>query len=197
MNDTLTLTMMWTDWFNLFKHFASISIASVGGPLVMLPAIHHFLVEQQSWLTDAQFRASIVIAQASPGPNVMFVALMGWNIGLNAGGFGWAAFSAILCMMGILLPSSLLIFVTARWVQKHQNLRAVRAFKLGLSPVVISMMIAAGWLLATANTTMTHDWPLWVVAAVAAVIVYRTKVHMLYLLAIGAVLGASGLLTVA
>jgi chromate transporter len=196
MNDTLTLAMLWTDWFNLFKHFASISIASVGGPLVMLPAVHQFLVEQQNWLTDAQFRASIVIAQASPGPNVMFVALMGWNIGLNAGGFGWAAFSAIICMVGILLPSSLLIFVTARWVQKHQHLRAVRAFKLGLSPVVISMMIAAGWLLATANTTMTHDWPLWVVAAVTTLIVYRTKVHMLFLLAIGAALGASGLLTV-
>jgi chromate transporter len=196
MNDTLTLAMLWTDWFNLFKHFASISIASVGGPLVMLPEVHQFLVEQQNWLTDAQFRASIVIAQASPGPNVMFVALMGWNIGLNAGGFGWAAFSAIICMMGILLPSSLLIFVTARWVQKHQHLRAVRAFKLGLSPVVISMMIAAGWLLATANTTLTHDWPLWVVAAVTTLIVYRTKVHMLFLLAIGAALGASGLLTV-
>lgn len=196
MNDTLTLAMLWTDWFNLFKHFASISIASVGGPLVLLPEVHHFLVEQQSWLTDAQFRASIVIAQASPGPNVMFVALMGWNIGLNAGGFGWAAFSAVICMVGILLPSSLLIFVTARWVQKHQDLRAVRAFKLGLSPVVISMMIAAGWLLATANTTVTRDWPLWVVAAVTALIVYRTKVHMLYLLAIGAVLGASGVLTV-
>lgn len=196
MNETLTLAMLWTDWFNLFKHFASISIASVGGPLVLLPEIHHFLVEQKSWLTDAQFSASVVIAQASPGPNVMFVALMGWNIGLNAGGFGWAGFSAVICMLGILMPSSILIFVTASWVQKHQHLRAVRAFKLGLSPVVISMMVAAGWLLATANTDGVRDWPLWLVAAMSAVIVYRTKVHMLLLLAIGAVLGASGLLVV-
>lgn len=194
MNDTLTLAMLWTDWFNLFKHFASISIASVGGPLVLLPEIHHFLVDQNNWLTDAQFSASVVIAQASPGPNVMFVALMGWNIGLNAGGFGWAAFSALICMVGILMPSSILIFVTARWVQKHQNLRAVRAFKLGLSPVVISMMVAAGWLLATANTDGWRDWPLWLLAAISAVVVYRTKVHMLLLLAIGAALGASGLL---
>jgi chromate transporter len=194
MNETLTLAMLWTDWFNLFKHFASISIASVGGPLVLLPEIYHFLVDKQSWLTDAQFSASVVIAQASPGPNVMFVALMGWNIGLNAGGFGWAAFSALICMAGILLPSSVLIFFTARWVQKNQELRAVRAFKLGLSPVVISMMVAAGWLLATANTEGVRDWPIWLLAAVTAAIVYRTKVHMLLLLAIGAVLGASGLL---
>jgi chromate transporter len=194
MNETLTLAMLWTDWFNLFKHFASISIASVGGPLVLLPEIYHFLVDKQSWLTDAQFSASVVIAQASPGPNVMFVALMGWNIGLNAGGFGWAVFAALICMAGILLPSSVLIFFTARWVQKNQELRAVRAFKLGLSPVVISMMVAAGWLLATANTEGVRDWPIWLLAAVTAAIVYRTKVHMLLLLAIGAVLGASGLL---
>ncbi len=194
MNETLTLAMLWTDWFNLFKHFASISIASVGGPLVLLPEIYHFLVDKQSWLTDAQFSASVVIAQASPGPNVMFVALMGWNIGLNAGGFGWAAFSALICMAGILLPSSVLIFFTARWVQKNQELRAVRAFKLGLSPVVISMMVAAGWLLATANADGVREWPLWLLAAVTAAIVYRTKVHMLLLLAIGAALGASGLL---
>ncbi|MDN3986960.1 chromate transporter [Zwartia vadi] len=196
MNETLSVAMLWTDWFNLFKHFASISIASVGGPLVLLPEIYHFLVNQQNWLTDEQFSASVVIAQASPGPNVMFVALMGWNIGLNAGGFGWAAFSALLCMAGILLPSSVLIFVTARWVQAHQNLRAVRAFKLGLSPVVISMMVAAGWLLATANTDGLRHWPLWLLAAVTALIVYRTKIHMLLLLAIGAALGASGLLVV-
>ena len=194
MNDTLTLTMLWTDWLALFKHFATISIASVGGPLVLLPEIHKFLVVQQSWLTDAQFSASIVIAQASPGPNVMFVALMGWNIGLNAGGFAWAGFSALVCMMGILIPSSVLIFLTANWVQKHRELRAVRAFKLGLSPVVIAMMVAAGWLLATANTDSVSDWPVWVLAAVAAVFVLRTKVHMLYLLAAGAALGASGLL---
>ncbi len=196
MNDTLTLAMLWTDWFNLFKHFASISIASVGGPLVLLPEIHHFLVDQQSWLSEAQFSASVVIAQASPGPNVMFVALMGWNIGLNAGGFGWAAFSALICMVGMLLPSSMLIFFTAGWVHKNQNLRAVRAFKLGLSPVVISMMVAAGWLLATANTNGVRDWPLWLLAAVTTVIVYRTKIHMLLLLAIGAALGASGLLVI-
>jgi chromate transporter len=48
--------------------------------------------------------------------------------------------------------------------------------------------------LATANTDGVRDWPLWLLAAVTTVIVYRTKVHMLLLLAIGAALGASGLL---
>ena len=47
--------------------------------------MHRYLVGSQHWLSDAQFNASIAIAQAAPGPNVLFVALIGWHVGLNAG----------------------------------------------------------------------------------------------------------------
>jgi chromate transporter len=47
--------------------------------------MHRFLVEQHHWLTQAQFNAVDRLAQAAPGPNVLFVALMGWNVGMNAG----------------------------------------------------------------------------------------------------------------
>jgi chromate transporter len=41
-----------------------------------------------------------------------------------------------------------------------------------------------------------HDWPLWVLTAVVALIVWRTKINMFWLLGIGALLGASGVLAV-
>ena len=178
----------------MFRHFLSYSIVSIGGPLVLLPEMRQYLVTEQHWLTDGQFSASIVLAQAAPGPNILFVALMGWNIGLNAGGFLAALGGALLCMVGIMLPSSTVVFVTAGWVQRNRDLRAVRAFKQGMGPVVIAMLIASGWTLATANTEASRDWSLWLVTAVATLVVWRTKIPMLWLLAAGAVLGASGLL---
>ena len=36
------------------------------------------------------------------------------------------------------------------------------------------------------------DWPLWLLAAVSTVVVWRTKTHLLILLAVGAALGAIG-----
>ena len=42
--------------------------------------MHRYLVSDMGWLTDAQFTASIAIAQASPGPNLLFVTVMGWQI---------------------------------------------------------------------------------------------------------------------
>jgi len=187
------VVMLWADWWDLFQHFLSYSIASIGGPLVLLPEMHHFMVTEQHWLTDGQFSASIVLAQAAPGPNILFVALMGWNIGLNAGGYLAGFGGAFLCMVGMLLPSSAVVFITAGWVQRNRDLKAVRAFKQGMSPIVIAMLIASGWTLATANTEAAHDWPLWLITTATTLIVWRTKIPMLWLLAAGAVLGASGL----
>ena len=88
-------------------------------------------LEQQHWLTDAQFNASIALAQASPGPNLLFVALLGWNVGLNAGGWATGLLGVLLSLMGILVPSTALTYAAAQWGQRNRELRAVRAFKQG------------------------------------------------------------------
>jgi chromate transporter len=186
--------MLWADWLDLLQHMLMFSAVSVGGPLAMVSEMHRYIVTEQHWLTDIQFNASVVIAQAAPGPNVLFVALLGWNIGMNVGGYGTAFFALLVSMIGILLPSSTMIFITSRWVYRNRDRRLVRAFKQGMSPVVISMLIASGWILATANTEAKHDWPLWLVTIITTLLVLRTKLHMFLLLAAGAVLGSLGLL---
>jgi chromate transporter len=197
MSTAYPIIMQLSDWFELFRQFLYYSIVSISGPLVLIPEMRNFLVNQQHWLTDAQFSASIVLAQAAPGPNILFVALMGWNVGLNTGSVLAALGGGLLCMIGILLPSSLVVFITAGWVQRNSHLIAVRAFKQGMGPVVIALLIASGWTLATADTHAAHDWPLWLVTAITTVLVWRTKIPMLWLLAAGGVLGASGILSLA
>lgn len=197
MSTAYPIIMQLSDWFELFRQFLYYSIVSISGPLVLIPEMRNFLVNQQHWLTDAQFSASIVLAQAAPGPNILFVALMGWNVGLNTGSVMAALGGGLLCMIGILLPSSLVVFITAGWVQRNSHLIAVRAFKQGMGPVVIALLIASGWTLASADTYAAHDWPLWLVTAITTVLVWRTKIPMLWLLAAGGVLGASGILSLA
>ena len=80
------IVMQWHDWLSLLAQFMMLSLLSVSGAITTVPDMHRYLVDQNRWLTDAQFTSSIAIAQAAPGPNVLFVGLMGWNVGLNAGG---------------------------------------------------------------------------------------------------------------
>ena len=192
MSEPVQLVFGAGEWLALFLHYLSLSLLSIGGAITTAPDMHRFLVDKQHWLTDAQFNASIAIAQAAPGPNVLFVALLGWNVGLNAGGLPAGLLGVFLALLGILIPSTTLTYVAAQWGHRNRELRAVRAFKQGMAPIVVALLIATSWILAAANGSQLKDWPVWLVTAATALIVWRTKIHLLWLLGAGALLGWFG-----
>ena len=193
MSESLQLVFGTREWVELFLHYLSLSLLSIGGAITTAPDMHRFLVDKQHWLSDAQFNASIAIAQAAPGPNVLFIALLGWNVGLNAGGMPAGLLGVFLALLGILIPSTTLTYVAAQWGHRNRELRAVRAFKQGLAPIVVALLIATSWILAAANGSQLKDWPAWLLTAATALIVWRTKIHLLWLLGAGALLGWFGL----
>jgi len=190
----MSITLTASDWLSLFVHYLALSLLSVGGAITTAPDMHRYLVKEQSWLSDAQFNASVAIAQSAPGPNVLFVGLLGWNVGLNAGGVPLAFLGLLVTMLGILAPSTTLTYLAARWGHENRELRAVRAFKQGMVPIVIALLVATGWILATGSEYKVRDWPVWLVAVVSAVVVWRTRIHLLWLLGAGAALGWFGFL---
>ena len=192
MNPPLQLVLSAADWLNLFGHYLMLSLMSIGGAISTTSEMHRFLVEQHGWLTQAQFNESIAIAQAAPGPNVLFVALMGWNVGMNAGSYAAAYFGVLVTMVGIMLPSTTLTYVAAQWGYRNRDLRPVRAFKQGMAPLVIGLLLATGWLLGSASGNPGKDWKLWLLSLACTLLVWRTRIHLLWLLAAGAALGALG-----
>ena len=200
MISATAITMTSADWLALFVHFLSLSLLSIGGAITTAPDMHRYLVDERHWLSDAQFTGSIALAQAAPGPNLLFIALLGWTVGVNAAG-GTAAGSAawgtgllgvLLAMVGILLPSTTLTFTAARWGHRNREVRAVRAFKQGMAPIVVALLGATGWLLASAQGASVAHWQLALLTFATALIVWKTRIHMLWLLGIGAVAGAMG-----
>jgi chromate transporter len=161
--------------------------------------MHRFLVLDHGWLNDTQFNAAVAIAQAAPGPNVLFVGLMGWTLGLNSGGGIEQGLDAILLglmglglsMVGILLPSSLLTWWATRWARHNKNLSAVRAFKLCLIPLVMGLLLATAWTLARGTSQGQAAPVFWGLTALSTLLVWRTRIHMLWLLGAGALVGAT------
>jgi chromate transporter len=189
MNESLHLTLQHADWIAMFVQFLMLSLLSVGGAISTTSDMHRYLVDQNHWLTQPQFNASIAIAQAAPGPNVLFVALMGWNVGANTGSMWAALLGMCMTMTGILLPSTTLTYLAARWGHRNRELRAVRAFKLGMAPIVIALLISTGWILATGNGGFIGEWRLWMLTIASIILIWRTRIHILWLIAAGAVLG--------
>lgn len=183
------LVLGWNDWLGLFGHYLMLSLMSVGGAISTSPEMHRYLVDRQHWLSQVQFNESIALAQAAPGPNVLFVALMGWHVGMNTGSMGAALLGVAVTMLGIMIPSTVLTFTASQWGHRNRDLRAVRAFKLGMAPVVIALMLSTSWILGSASGNAASDWRLWLLALVSCVVLWRTRLHILWMLGAGALLG--------
>ena len=181
-----------TDWLVFLGQFALLSMLSVGGAITVASDLHRSLVDGHHWLTDAQFAGSIALAQAAPGPNVLFIGLVGWQVGQNAGGWSLAVFGLVLAMLGALVPSSVLTLLTTRWARQHREDRGVRAFKQGMAPLVVGMMAATATVLLAAQGGPRDHPSHWLLALATTGIVWRTRIHLLWLLGAGALLGAFG-----
>jgi chromate transporter len=188
----MSVSLTAADWLSIFLNFMGLSLLAVGGGLTVAPAMHRYLVLQNGFLTDTQFTSSMALAQVAPGPNMLFVALMGWNVGMNAGGMCWALLGALLCMLAIVLPSSILTLLATRWAQKNQNRREVRAFKQGMAPLVVALVLSTAWVLISAIASNSAGWSLLGFGVAALFVLWKTKIHLLWVLASGALLGAMG-----
>jgi chromate transporter len=169
------------DWWPLFAHFLAMSMLSIGGALTTAPEMHRYLVEQRGWLNDAQFSAGIALAQAAPGPNLIFVPVLGHAIAGLPG--------AAVALAGMLLPSTTLALLVSRWGRKRRQTLGVRAFVAGMAPLTIGLLLAAGTVLAAPQDR--HAGAAMLIAA-TIVLSVTTKISPVWLIAVGAVAGAFG-----
>jgi chromate transporter len=186
----LHIVLGWHDWVTVLAHYMMLSLVSIGGAISTSSEMHRFLVEQHHWLTQQQFNDAIAIAQAAPGPNVLFVALMGWHVGMNAGGVKLALLGVATMMIGLMTPSTILTYLAAQWGHRNRELRAVRAFKQGMAPIVIALLLSTAWILGSTGGTELSNWPLWLLSIASMLVIWRTRLHILWVLGAGALLGA-------
>lgn len=168
-------------WLTLFRHFLTLSLMSIGGAVTLLPEMHQRLVVEGHLLSEADFTAAVALAQAAPGPNVLFVALMGWY----SAGLGGALSS----LLGVMVPSTTLALTASRWVASRREQLGVRAFQAGMLPVTVGLLLATGWLLAPSWHTPRGL----LLSVVVTLLVWRTRVSLIWLVVGGATLGALGL----
>jgi chromate transporter len=176
-----TVVLGFGDWLGLFAQFLMLSMLAVGGAMATAPDMHRYMVVEHGWLSDAQFTSSIAIAQAAPGPNLLFVAVLGWNV---AGLAGTAA-----TMLGILIPSTTLAITATRWGSQRRDSRGVRAFTAGMAPLTLGLLLATGYVLTEPSR---HSAGALALVAITVLAVGRFNVSPIWMVALGALVGALG-----
>ncbi|XLZ70015.1 chromate transporter [Massilia sp. SR12] len=169
----------------LALHLALLSLTAIGGGVVLVaPDVHHFVSVQNHWLTDQQFASAYALAQAAPGPNLMFVTLIGWMIK------GWLG--AAVVTLAAILPSTCLVLALGTFINRHGGGqgRWAGALRDALAPLASGMLAGAAWTFLSVSGTGWRGIALALAAATAA---YATKLNPVWLIVLGAAAGAAGL----
>ena len=161
--------------------FSLLSLITVGGVVTVLPEMHRNVVEVHGWMSGAEFAQLFALAQASPGPNILVVSLIGWKVAGLAG--------AVVATGAVCAPSSILTYVVSRIWQRFRGNRWRDLIEDGLVPVTVGLMLAGGYLLTRAAD---HSALAFAITGVTAATVLATRIHPLWLLGAGGLLGLAG-----
>jgi chromate transporter len=167
--------------FDLFLEFALLSFVAFGGATALLPEMHRVVVEQHQWLDETTFTHLYAIAQAAPGPNVLVVTLIGWKVAGLAG--------ALTATLAMCLPMSVVIYLLIdRW-EGFAGTRWQKAISLGVAPLAVGLVFSGASLIGQSAGLGLAGAAL---VLVTVVLNLKTRIHPLYFIVAGALLGLLG-----
>jgi chromate transporter len=167
----------------LALHFALLSLMAIGGVSSILPDMQRYVVEANHWLSDRQFADIYALGQAAPGPNMMFVTLLGWQLS------GWSG--AFVATLALIFPPILLTLGVTHLHANNPDAPLGRAIRGGLGPIAIGLTLSSGWILAQ---SADHSWRTALLTLLTLALMLRTRVNPVWLIAAGAIAGVAGVL---
>jgi chromate transporter len=167
----------------LALHFALLSLMAIGGVSSILPDMQRYVVDANHWLSATAFADAYALGQAAPGPNMMFVTLLGWQLQ------GWAG--AIVATLAMISPPIVLTLAVTRLSANNADAPLGRAIRDGLGPIAIGLTLASGWILAQ---SADHDWRGALLTLATVALMLRTRLNPIWLILAGALAGMSGML---
>jgi chromate transporter len=123
--------------------FAQLSVVAFGGGNTVLPEMQRQVVDIHGWMSARDFAALYALAQAAPGPNMMVVPLVGWQV---AGLPGLAVASA--AKFG---PSSMITGLALHAWERFRDRPWRGHVQAGLVPVTVGLVAASAALIVEAT----------------------------------------------
>jgi chromate transporter len=150
---------------NLALSFSLLSLLAVGGGTAVLPEMQSLLAHQFG-IDHTQFVHIYSIGQLAPGPNMLMVLVIGYQL---AGLFG-----AGIVLLSFFLPSSILCFYIGRLWNRFGENPWRRSIQNALEPISIGLMASGVYAVAKASIVGGITAAL---ALVSFYLILRTKIN--------------------
>ena len=176
---TSSLGMMLTKLsaFKVFFVFLKVGAILYGSGYVLFAYLDAELVTR-GWLTRAELIDAIAVGQFTPGPVLSTSTFIGYQLSGFPG--------ALAATTGIFLPSFLFVLILNPYIPKMRNSKILRYFLDAVNVAAVAVMLSV--LIVMAKETLL-DWRGIVIALIAAVLVFKTKVSPIWIIIMGSALG--------
>ena len=163
--------MYWT----LFITFVRIGAFTIGGGYAMLPLIEREVVDR-GWMSKEEFIDLFAVAQSLPGVFAVNISIfVGYKLKKLTG--------SVICALGTILPSFLIILAIALFfTQFRENEWVEKAFK-GLRPAVVALIAVP--VITTARSLRLRGWVL-VIPVVVALSIWLLSLSPVYIIIVAA-----------
>ena len=177
------------DFVQLFLTFLKIGAVLYGSGYVLLAFLHGDFVEDLGWLSENQLLDAVAVGQLTPGPLFTTASFVGYVSGHEfLGSTQGALIASALATVGIFLPSFLFVAVVNPWIPR---LRESQLMSVVLDCVVSVAMGLMGAVAIYLGTAALIDVPTLAAAALALLLLWRTKINSVWLILGGAVFGVA------
>lgn len=187
-------------FFCLIAVFFYIGLITIGGGQVGITIMQQVLVDEFKLLDVEKFFNMVAISEATPGP-------IGINMATYIGTELYGVFGGVLTTIGQVLPSLIIIMIIAKYFSKFAEKKIVQSAFSTLRPAVSGVIAVAAvrvFVLAlitvlpgfvfsditTWNSTLIVSLPNLLFYAVCLFVLFRTKLHPVFIVLAGGVFGA-------
>lgn len=143
-----------------------------GGPVALVGYMHRDLVEQRNWISEADYKEGLTLAQLMPGP-------LAAQLAIYLGYVHYGVLGATLVGVGFVLPSFLMVVALGWAYELYGGLAWMQAVFYGVGACVIGIILISATKLT--QKTIGKDKLLWTIYLVSAAVTVITESEIIWL----------------
>src|SRR4051812_45020381 len=157
----------------LVAYVLKLGTIGFGGPVALVGYMHRDLVERRKWVSEADYREGLALAQLAPGP-------LAAQLAIYLGYVHYRIAGATLAGIAFVLPSFLMVLALGWAYVEYGGLSWMQAVFYGVGASVIGIIAFSSWKLT--RRTIGRDVLLWLVylASLIATVITQSEVVWMF-----------------
>ena len=158
--------------WQLTLYFLRLGALGFGGPVALVGFMHRDLVEERHWITEADYKEGLALAQIAPGP-------LAAQLAIYLGYVHYRILGATLAGLAFVLPSFLMVVALGMAYVSYGGLPWMQAVFYGVGAAVLGIMAIGAHKLSTKS--IGKDKLLWGIFGVLAAVTIITQSEIAWL----------------